>query len=278
MYVECARRQPSEERRRCRSVALWQRRRGRSRASNALAGRSEAQYREFRRHPRPPPVTPCGTSIVAGAGPARCGCRVRAGAQRASGASCARRGRSEGAANSAKPCPGRPCGCLRSIGLPVPDRDGPHMPIGGNLSSWNAEQLHRQRFHRRSDGPGWRLDRRLLRRAAARRRGGTPAQAIARCGSPICDRHDADGRFSLNGRRHRDGQVDHRRHRPARDDGATAGREARARCPADRALCHERIRVRLSPQSNRDRGRSAGVVVRGTSAVGRGGRRLPHPS
>ncbi|MGH6921027.1 MAG: NAD(P)/FAD-dependent oxidoreductase, partial [Geminicoccaceae bacterium] len=55
--------------------------------------------------------------------------------------------------------PGAAVRLLRSIGLPAPDSAGPHVPIGGNLSSWNADQLIASDFFREPDGPGWRLDR-----------------------------------------------------------------------------------------------------------------------
>jgi flavin-dependent dehydrogenase len=55
--------------------------------------------------------------------------------------------------------PGAAVRLLRSIDLPAPSRDGPHTPIGGNLSSWNSDQLVATDFIREPDGPGWRLDR-----------------------------------------------------------------------------------------------------------------------
>jgi flavin-dependent dehydrogenase len=72
---------------------------------------------------------------------------------------------------------------LRSIGLPVPDKDGPHAPIGGNLSCWSTDQLIATDFMRDPDGSGWRLDR--LRfdadlRAAATRAGTAYRAARAR--------------------------------------------------------------------------------------------------
>jgi hypothetical protein len=55
--------------------------------------------------------------------------------------------------------PGAAVRLLRSIELPVPGGGGPHTPIGGNLSSWNSDQLVANDFIRDPDGPGWRLDR-----------------------------------------------------------------------------------------------------------------------
>jgi flavin-dependent dehydrogenase len=55
--------------------------------------------------------------------------------------------------------PGSALRILRELGLPVPDAHGPHTQIGGNLSSWNSEELTATDFFHDPDGPGWRLDR-----------------------------------------------------------------------------------------------------------------------
>jgi flavin-dependent dehydrogenase len=55
--------------------------------------------------------------------------------------------------------PGAAVRLLRSIGLPAPSPDGPHLPVMGNLSSWDCDQLVASDFIRDPDGPGWRLDR-----------------------------------------------------------------------------------------------------------------------
>jgi flavin-dependent dehydrogenase len=64
-----------------------------------------------------------------------------------------------GAPKIGEALPGAAARLLRSIDLPVPDRDGPHAPIMGNLSSWDSEELVASDFIRDPDGPGWRLDR-----------------------------------------------------------------------------------------------------------------------
>ncbi|HEY2393098.1 MAG TPA: NAD(P)/FAD-dependent oxidoreductase [Candidatus Angelobacter sp.] len=55
--------------------------------------------------------------------------------------------------------PGAALRLLRTLNLPVPDDRGPHIQIGGNLSSWGSEELIATDFFRDPDGPGWRLDR-----------------------------------------------------------------------------------------------------------------------
>jgi flavin-dependent dehydrogenase len=55
--------------------------------------------------------------------------------------------------------PGAALRILRSLDLPVPTSEGPHRQIGGNLSSWNSEELIPTDFIHDPDGPGWRLDR-----------------------------------------------------------------------------------------------------------------------
>jgi flavin-dependent dehydrogenase len=76
--------------------------------------------------------------------------------------------------------PGAAVRLLRSIELPVPGAGGPHTPIGGNISSWNSDQLVASDFLRDPDGPGWRLDRARFDadlRAAALRAGATSRSA-----------------------------------------------------------------------------------------------------
>jgi len=58
--------------------------------------------------------------------------------------------------------PGAALRLLRSLGLPVPEGQGPHTPIGGNLSSWGSEDLVATDFFHDPDGRGWRLDRLLF--------------------------------------------------------------------------------------------------------------------
>ena len=78
-------------------------------------------------------------AVIAGAGPA--------GAVAAY--ELARRGRRVLLADAVDPAapkvgealPGAAVRLLRSIELPVPAAGGPHTPIGGNLSSWNSDQL-----------------------------------------------------------------------------------------------------------------------------------------
>lgn len=48
---------------------------------------------------------------------------------------------------------------LRSINLPILGPNEPHTRIGGNLSSWNSDELVATDFLHDPDGPGWRLDR-----------------------------------------------------------------------------------------------------------------------
>jgi flavin-dependent dehydrogenase len=55
--------------------------------------------------------------------------------------------------------PGVALRLLRSLALPIPSCEGPHREIGGNLSSWNSEELVPTDFIHDPDGPGWRLDR-----------------------------------------------------------------------------------------------------------------------
>jgi flavin-dependent dehydrogenase len=55
--------------------------------------------------------------------------------------------------------PGAALRVLRALALPVPTCEGPHCQIGGNLSSWNSEELVPTDFFHDPDGPGWRLDR-----------------------------------------------------------------------------------------------------------------------
>jgi flavin-dependent dehydrogenase len=55
--------------------------------------------------------------------------------------------------------PGAALRLLRSLRLPAPEKNGPHTPIGGNLSSWNAEDLTSTDFLCDPDGYGWRLER-----------------------------------------------------------------------------------------------------------------------
>jgi len=56
--------------------------------------------------------------------------------------------------------PGAAVRLLHALGLPAPERDGPHAPIGGNLSSWGSSDLVATDFMCDPAGPGWRLDRR----------------------------------------------------------------------------------------------------------------------
>ncbi len=58
--------------------------------------------------------------------------------------------------------PGAAVRLLRALGLSVPERDGPHAPIGGNLSSWGSTDLVAADFICDPAGPGWRLDRRCF--------------------------------------------------------------------------------------------------------------------
>jgi flavin-dependent dehydrogenase len=119
-------------------------------------------------------------AIVAGAGPA--------GAVAAY--ELVRRGRQVLLADTVDPTspkigealPGAAVRLLRSIELPVPGAGGPHMPIGGNLSSWNSDQLVANDFLRDPDGPGWRLERARFDadlRAAALRAGASYRSARA---------------------------------------------------------------------------------------------------
>jgi flavin-dependent dehydrogenase len=68
--------------------------------------------------------------------------------------------------------PGAAVRLLRSLGLPAPDKSGPHSQIRGNLSSWNADDLVSTDFICDPGGCGWRLKRALfdsaLRDAAVR--------------------------------------------------------------------------------------------------------------
>lgn len=51
---------------------------------------------------------------------------------------------------------------LRACGLPTPDANPVHRPIGGNVSLWGSDvPIHRD-FMTEPDGPGWRLDRRAF--------------------------------------------------------------------------------------------------------------------
>jgi flavin-dependent dehydrogenase len=56
--------------------------------------------------------------------------------------------------------PGAAVRILRVFELPLPREGGAHMPIRGNMSSWNSDELVATDFIRDPDGPGWRLDRR----------------------------------------------------------------------------------------------------------------------
>jgi flavin-dependent dehydrogenase len=106
--------------------------------------------------------------IVAGAGPAgavtahvlsRAGYRILL-ADRLAG-----KGRKIG-----ETLPGAAVRLLRSFGLPVPDDGGPHVRVGGLLSSWNSPALTASDCLRDPYGCSWRLDRERfdadLRRAA----------------------------------------------------------------------------------------------------------------
>jgi flavin-dependent dehydrogenase len=55
--------------------------------------------------------------------------------------------------------PGAAARLLHSLGLRVPERNGPHAEIGGNLSAWNADNLASTDFVCDPYGCGWRLDR-----------------------------------------------------------------------------------------------------------------------
>jgi flavin-dependent dehydrogenase len=55
--------------------------------------------------------------------------------------------------------PGAALRLLRSLRFPVPDKNGPHTRIGGNLSSWDGDDLVSTDFLCDPDGPGWRLER-----------------------------------------------------------------------------------------------------------------------
>jgi flavin-dependent dehydrogenase len=86
--------------------------------------------------------------------------------------------------------PGAALRLLRSLRLPVPDDQTPHTRIGGNLSSWNTEDLVSTDFIRDPDGCGWRLDRAHFDsslRAAASAAGvllqSTSPDAVVRIGS-----------------------------------------------------------------------------------------------
>ena len=55
--------------------------------------------------------------------------------------------------------PGSAVRLLRLLKLPVPNPSGPHTQIGGNLSSWNSDDLVATDFIFDPDGCGWRLQR-----------------------------------------------------------------------------------------------------------------------
>jgi len=55
--------------------------------------------------------------------------------------------------------PGAAVRLLHSLGLPAPVAGGAHARIGGNLSSWNCDDLIAVDFLCDPFGPGWRLDR-----------------------------------------------------------------------------------------------------------------------
>jgi flavin-dependent dehydrogenase len=55
--------------------------------------------------------------------------------------------------------PGATIRLLRSHCLPVPDNNGPHTQIGGNLTSWNVDDLVSTDFLCDPYGYGWRLER-----------------------------------------------------------------------------------------------------------------------
>jgi flavin-dependent dehydrogenase len=74
--------------------------------------------------------------------------------------------------------PGSAVRLLRSLGLPVPEADGPHTSIGGTLSSWNSDTLLASDAIRDPHGPGWRLDRKRF--DADLRHAATEAGAIYR--------------------------------------------------------------------------------------------------
>jgi flavin-dependent dehydrogenase len=76
--------------------------------------------------------------------------------------------------------PGAALRLLRALCLPIPDRDGPHAPIGGNFSSWGSDDLVATDFIRDPAGPGWRLDR--LRFDADLRAAAINAGAVDRSG------------------------------------------------------------------------------------------------
>jgi flavin-dependent dehydrogenase len=55
--------------------------------------------------------------------------------------------------------PGAALRLLRTLALPLPDKNGPHVAIRGSLTSWNSDDLLPYDFLRDPDGNGWRLDR-----------------------------------------------------------------------------------------------------------------------
>lgn len=79
--------------------------------------------------------------------------------------------------------PGAAVRLLRSLALPVSTGEGPHHPIGGNLSSWNSEELVATDFIHDPDGPGWRLDR--LRFDATLRESAIRSGAIFKAASVV---------------------------------------------------------------------------------------------
>jgi flavin-dependent dehydrogenase len=173
--------------------------------------------------------------------------------------------------------PGAAVRLLRAIELPVPGAGGPHTPIGGNLASWNSDQLVANDFIGDPDGPGWRLDRVRFDadlRAAALRAGASYRSARV----TDLERNDTGWhiRFRNGGTETARWVVDAtgRRAAIARRLGARRLRDA----PLVGSLCERHIRDRLCAQSNRDRGRAARMVVRRTSTFGRGTCRLSYAS
>jgi flavin-dependent dehydrogenase len=76
--------------------------------------------------------------------------------------------------------PGAALRLLRSLHLPVPEKNGPHKQIGGNLSSWNTKHLISTDFLCDPDGYGWRLER--ARFDSALREAAVWLGAVEKCG------------------------------------------------------------------------------------------------
>jgi flavin-dependent dehydrogenase len=94
--------------------------------------------------------------------------------------------------------PGAACRLLRSLRIPVLDDQSPHTRIGGNLSSWNTEDLVSTDFIRDPDGCGWRLDR--VHFDSSLRTTASVAGALFQSASPdAIARIDSSWRISLRG-------------------------------------------------------------------------------